>query len=426
MTSTTKTIYFALIHILFLPTILAAQSWLPVPIEIPEYNFLEDSKNTLVVPHKGDSTLLNNFFARYDTLLREHKGKLSIVHIGGSHVQAGVLTDQIRLNLNNNDFSAARGYIFPYKVARTNNPHSYSVSYNGRWRTERCVKRTHDVELGVGGIAVYTDDVDADIKISLPQTKSIVKNYYQRIKLLGYVKDGADWAVMPVIKINNGLNQIFYPNYDYVDNSHYTFDLRGNYTEFNVYFQQLDTVIHTFVVTGFVLENDEPGIVYHAIGTNGAAVPSYLGCERFDSEISVLAPDMVVFGIGINDAVPTDFDVEAFKNNYNTLMAKIRKSSPNCVFVFITNNDSYRKVRRRRYAPNSNAVKVQKAMYELAIQNRGAVFDQFELMGGMRSMRKWQAAKMAKRDLIHFTPKGYQLLGDLFYNAFINYYLGLR
>ena len=112
MTSNTKTIYFALIYI-FLPTILAAQSWLPVPIEIPEYNFLEDSKNTLVVPHKGDSTLLNNFFARYDTLLREHKGKLSIVHIGGSHVQAGVLTDQIRLNLNNNHFSAARGYVLP-------------------------------------------------------------------------------------------------------------------------------------------------------------------------------------------------------------------------------------------------------------------------------------------------------------------------
>ena len=89
MTSTTKTIYFALI--IFLPTILAAQSWLPVPIEIPEYNFLEDSKNTLVVSHKGDSTLLNNFFARYDTLLREHKGKLNIVHIGGSHVQAEIL-----------------------------------------------------------------------------------------------------------------------------------------------------------------------------------------------------------------------------------------------------------------------------------------------------------------------------------------------
>ena len=108
MTSNTKTIYFALIYILFLPTILAAQSWLPVPIEIPEYNFLEDSKNTLVVPQGGDSTLLNNFLARYDTLLREHKGKLNIVHIGGSHVQAGVLTDQIRLNLNNNDFSAWR------------------------------------------------------------------------------------------------------------------------------------------------------------------------------------------------------------------------------------------------------------------------------------------------------------------------------
>lgn len=423
MRYTNRLFYLNLILILFIQNISSQSQSLPSTIEIPDYNFIDNNKSKFIVPEKGDSTLINNFFTKYDILLKKRQGQLNILHIGGSHVQAGILTDQIRINLNNEAFSTTRGFVFPYRVAHTNNPYSYSVSYKGKWKSERNVKRTYNVQLGLGGIAVYTNDVDAEIKIDLPTTKNVVNNYHQTIKLFGYVKDGADWAVMPVIKTDAGAKRVFYPNYDYIGNSYYTFELRGNFNKFNVYFQQLDTVVHDFVLTGFVVENSEPGIVYHAIGVNGAAVHSYLGCERFQDEVDAIKPDMVVFGIGINDAVPFDFNVDTFKNNYNSLILKIKQSSPNCVFVFITNNDSYRRLKRRRYAPNTNAIKVQKAMYSLALENKGVVFDQFEIMGGLRSMRKWQEAGLAKRDKIHFTSRGYQLMGDLFYNAFVNYYL---
>jgi len=35
-------------------------------------------------------------------------------------------------------------------------------------------------------------------------------------------------------------------------------------------------------------------------------------------------------------------------------------------------------------------------------------------------MTKWRDAKLGRPDRIHFTPDGYNLLGDLFFNAFLN------
>ena len=34
-------------------------------------------------------------------------------------------------------------------------------------------------------------------------------------------------------------------------------------------------------------------------------------------------------------------------------------------------------------------------------------------------MQKWQNKKLAQSDKIHFTVAGYQLIGDLFFNAFM-------
>ena len=68
---------------------------------------------------------------------------------------------------------------------------------------------------------------------------------------------------------------------------------------------------------------------------------------------------------------------------------------------------------------NKNGLLVQQTCYRLAQETRGAVWDQFDIMGGLKSMQKWQNKKLAQSDKIHFTVAGYQLIGDLFFNAFM-------
>jgi len=126
-------------------------------------------------------------------------------------------------------------------------------------------------------------------------------------------------------------------------------------------------------------------------------------------------PDLVVFGIGINDAyMPTDeFKAEEYKQNYLALMNRIRSVNSEVKFIFITNNDSYYK----RKFPNKNALNVRDAMFELSKQENVAVWDFFTIMGGLNSIKKWEAEKLAKPDKVHFTNEGYQLKADLLFDA---------
>jgi len=127
---------------------------------------------------------------------------------------------------------------------------------------------------------------------------------------------------------------------------------------------------------------------------------------------------MVIFGLGINDANDSNFTPSTFKENYLALVEQFKKVNPNCFFIFITNNDSYKKTGKKYYV-NKNALKVQKIMYELAEETGGAVFDQFEIMGGLHSMEKWRLAKLAQNDRVHFTKAGYEVMGRLLFEAII-------
>ena len=143
-------------------------------------------------------------------------------------------------------------------------------------------------------------------------------------------------------------------------------------------------------------------------------MPSWLRCEDLERDLRIVAPDLVIFAIGINDAhMPADkFDPEVFKNNYRKLMALIRRVSPDCAFLFITNNDSYHKGR-----PNRNALRVREVFRQLATESNGCVWDMFAVMGGLGGSTKWRNAGLMAKDRVHFSPEGYRLNGDMLFDA---------
>jgi lysophospholipase L1-like esterase len=384
---------------------------------IPQYGFMNYKYKNIRIPGE-DSTRLNLFFQKMDTLIKCREGKINILHIGGSHVQADMFSHQVRQNLDaiNAEHRTSRGFIFPFSVAKTNNPTNYKVTYSGEWKAVRNVQKNREIPLGMGGIAVYTCDPSAQINVSL-NTDSFLRWEFDQLRLLGYVNDESD-GVAPVLYYNNDTIE---GNLDLISKS-YLFKLPLPDYSFSIGFIQKDSLPHTFIVNGFIPEKETPGIVYHAIGVNGASVPSYLNSENFEEELQLLNPDLIIFAIGINDAASRDFSVETFHQNYNELIAKIERVNPQCAYIFITNNDSFKKISRRKYAVNRNGPVAGKVFYKLAEEHQGGVWDLFSLMGGLGSMRSWQSSDLAKADKVHFKKEGYLLIGDMFYNALIDYY----
>ena len=65
----------------------------------------------------------------------------------------------------------------------------------------------------------------------------------------------------------------------------------------------------------------------------------------------------------------------------------------------------------------------EEAFMEMGKKYNAAVWDQFDVMGGLESMQDWEQAGLAQKDKVHFTKAGYQLMGDLLYNALIESYI---
>lgn len=359
-----------------------------------------------------DSMPLVRFYEKLDRVIRTRKGNVHIMHIGGSHVQAGTMSNRIRRHVlaEYGGEPADRGLIFPYSAANVcNNPHDYSITRSDAFSLIRNVYKEYPSPLGMSGISVYCTQSVHSINFKMNDP-----DYDFATDTLVLFGRSNGMYIDPILKYDT----IWcFPNEADLDNERYYFYLDRPLQEFTFYFPC--GAADTFFVNGVWLKNGKPGVTFTSIGVNGAAVPSYLRCKNFTRDMKAFPPDLVIFGIGVNDAYGNDFDSTAFKNNYLQLIARIRAASPDCAFIFLSNNDTWKKGKKGRYYVNQTGPEVSDVMHRLANLTGGAVWDQFEVMGGLGSMDKWYKKGLGKKDRVHFTVNGYNLIGDLFWHAFV-------
>ena len=398
--------------------LLAQDSTLLKPV--PKLPFAHLDRNRIVFP--GDSTAMERFFDKMDSVIFLGQGNVNIMHIGGSHVQAGVFTQQFRDDLLSigDDLMGGQYFVFPFTAGGTNNPSHFMVSSTGSWAYCRnAVRKETDKRMGLAGAAITTTDPNATVSIvsrSRRPTELTPEFSFNKVTLIGFSETD---NVMPVVSYDDTTRQGQYDDYQ----STYTFLLPTPTDSICIRF---DTMPGEFTLTGVLLENGASGISVHGVGVNGASVPSYLRCDDFERDLQLIRPDLIIFGIGINDAAEKDFEKRTFMKNYDDLIQIIQRVNPDCALLFLTNNDSYKRVRvkkKRRYEVNPNGKIVEDAFMEMGRQYNAAVWDQFDIMGGLRSMSDWEKAGLAQKDKVHFTNAGYQLIGDLLYNALITSYL---
>lgn len=389
------------------------------PIEDLEFAHFE--RNRLIFP--GDSLAMERFFSKMDSVIFLGEGNVSIMHLGGSHVQAGVFTQQFRDDLLSigTDLVGGQYFVFPFSAGGTNNPSHFRVSSTGFWNYCRnAVRKDTDKRMGLAGAAITTTDSTASVSIISRERRVTAlspKFEFNKVTVIGFSETE---NVVPVVGYQGDTLKGKYDE----QLSTYTFQLPTYTDSICIFFEKMPG---EFTLTGVLLENGMPGISVHGVGVNGARVSSYLRCDDFERDLNLIRPDLIIFGIGINDAADKDFEVKYFKSNYNKLIKIIQRVNPDCAILFVTNNDSYKKEKAKRkkdrYQVNPNGRIVEEAFMELGKQYNAAVWDQFDIMGGLCSMQDWEAAELAQKDKVHFTNSGYKLIGDLLYNALITRYL---
>ena len=398
---------------------LVAQT-LPLTKSVPDHPFAHFERNAILYP--GDSLAMERFFQKMDSVVFYGEGNVNIMHIGGSHVQAGMFTQRFRDNLLSISFDLIGGqyFLFPFSTGGTNNPSHYIVRSTGEWSYCRnAVRKETNKRMGLAGAAVTTEDPTATVSIMTREKRpcDLSPDFdFNKVTIIGFSETE---NVVPQVSYDGTTIQGQYDE----RKSSYTFSLSDFTDSICISF---DSFPGEFTLTGVLLENNMPGISVHGVGVNGASVPSYLRCDDFERDLELIRPDLIIFGIGINDAAEKDFEKNTFKKNYDELIQILKRVNPDCALLFVTNNDSYKRVKvkkKTKYEVNPNGKIVEEAFMEMGKQYNAAVWDQFDIMGGLKSMQDWENAGLAKKDKIHFTDEGYQLLGDLLYNALITRYI---
>jgi len=369
---------------------------------INEYPFIRYDLNEM--HHFGNDPYSERFFEKLDTLLRTGEGRINIVQIGGSHIQAGTFSGQIRTRLQelNGEMNAGWGFMFPYRISHTNSPFGYYIRYTGFWRSCRNIEKRKNDSLGVGGISATTTSQKASLTVLLERENKL--DYRFTNVRIFCNNDNSNYSV----SIDSSLVKQKTEGDGFIE-----FQLNTLVDSLHISIQKTDNRPGAFSLYGLTTESAPNGFLYHSIGVNGAHVPAFLRCQLFEKQLAQLKPDLVILGLGINDAYGRRFSQKQFEEHYSELIERIRRAAPNTAIIFTTNNDSYL---YRRYV-NKNGLKVEESMFNLAQKYQTGVWDMFAVMGGLNSIVLWQKNNLARYDKIHFTHEGYSLLGDLFFSA---------
>ena len=94
-----------------------------LPLAARHYPFIRGDKNYLQYPAwKSPDYAL--FLRKLDTLLATGGTDVRVLHVGGSHVQAGTMSDRLRRRFLSLKYGmdGGRGLVFPFAAASTNTP----------------------------------------------------------------------------------------------------------------------------------------------------------------------------------------------------------------------------------------------------------------------------------------------------------------
>ncbi len=411
MKSNVKLIFFTGCILLLHTASLQAQqakSTSKVPLEIRK------DANKIIDSNKSLDIFYNKLYQLNQPAVRNNANPsvVSILHIGDSHVQAGFLTVTIMNRLQARFGSAGRGLIFPLKLARTNEPFDYDILSESKWDKTLVVQRTQALPLGLGGLSIKTDDEQFSFEIR-SSAREKIDHSFNKITIFHHEKAPELYVTDPAIKSQHQPSPYPFASVIRLDHNVNSLVLSTG--------QQINKV-DSAIYYGFSLENGKSGLLYHSVGINGAQFRHYGSVQNFAQQISILKPELFIFSLGTNEAFRGRLNERSLFNEIDAIIDPIRKANPRALLLIMTPPDCLTANADKSRESNPNIAIVRKVLIRYAEEKGCAYWDLYSILGGNGSANKLYEAGYLSKDGVHFLKGGYNMLGDLFYDALIRNY----
>lgn len=387
--------------------------------EAPQIEFSDDELDGIPSFINLKANTINMNGADWSDLRRKiastDSSTVTIVHIGDSHIQADFATGKTRALMQSHYGSAGRGLIIPFKLAGTNEPRDYILKSNSKWQSSKLMKPNGDVPLGFTGIGISPASDTADLTIgTLSRTGdaepfNMFKIYHLGKLLIDSVSSSGKAISFSAL---------------YTD-SVTTVRLPESVTEVTIGFTATDNP----AIYGVVLTNGKNGgILYHAIGNNGATYRSYNMLPESARHIGDMNPDLIIVSLGANEAFSRLTSDEIY-HSIDTFVSNLRKAHPESEILLTTPMECQKSTRvrrkgkkrsRRSYIVNEKVLTARNAILRYAGNHGLPVYDWYDVAGDTGASKSWVNAGLMAKDRIHHSYKGYRLHGTLLFDALNN------
>ena len=438
-----------------------------------EVDSVEVDTATIVLPENGlkNPNGILSFFQKLYILDRNDpmvKGrKINIVHIGDSHIQADLLTNKVRKDLQKVFGNGGRGLVFPHSLARTNGSSDIRFSSNTGWQSRRNISPPDGSPVGLSGIALYTNSDDFaielntkeignefnTIKLVTPKNRNsfglatakrtitlestVPKKIVHKIKngeAISVIADQYNVSIAAIKKLNRLKSDkiragrtLKIPTSEMQPRSvkRSEFIPLELLSDADTHFYQTDNSLDkiyllpnkgekSFALNGVVLENKNSGVLYHNIGVNGAKFSDYNKYPLFFEQLKALQPDLVIVSLGTNES----FDKmrgEDYMAQLDLFLQNVKAQNPGAAILVVTPPPS---LFQRKY-PNIFAADYAQKILNAAEIKGYAVWDLYSQFGGLYGVNRNFRKGLMANDRVHYSKAGYEQQGDLLSEALL-------
>ncbi len=395
--------------LLLLPIIARAQAegniWEPAPFTT--YSFIHGDANTIEAHNKLDS-----FYHKLQAIKATRKGKVSIVHIGDSHLQADGITSVVRNGFQQFFGDAGRGLVFPYQLAGSNAPHDVKSSSNVSWKSNRLTSPDKPITTGISGYGIHSAAKNAFVNLQLKETDGKQDSFNRLVFFLGndsvsyMLGDSGLASPIPVVTHRHTVGATVAVNTSFM--------LKGFELGKASAPEPCD-----FSFYGVSLERkDNAGVLYHTIGVNGARYSQFLQSGLFWEQLKALEGDLFIVSLGTNEAQNQFVNEQEFIAICDSFVKRVEAIAPKAAVIITTPAGSYYKIKK----PNKSIQTVSAAINKYCSKSGNPCWDLFKISSGFEGTAAWKKYNLISHDGVHYNNLGYQLQGSLLLGAFASGY----
>lgn len=375
-----------------------------------EYAFINYEADTII-----NGAYLSPLYNKLIRLENCDSTRVSILHIGDSHIQADYLTHEVRKKMQLRFGNAGRGLVFPLRVAGTNEPADYRSSSNAGWNISKITNASTSPASGISGITISTSQSGAYLDFTTNNHDDL--DYSFNKVTLFHTKDSSQFDCrFTVAPEKFGYLMSALPLEPNDMSTEVVFSHPSNYIRIQA--EQTEYGQKSASIYGVLLQNNKPGVFYHNVGINGAHFNDYNNSPLFFGQIKNLQPDLIIISLGTNEGANIKITEAEMMTSVVTMIRKINAASPLSLILLTTPADDYLK---KKYK-NPYLETVQRALVKTAEAEKIACWDLYSIAGGFGSCTEWRNAGMLHSDGVHFNKQGYTLQGSLLYNALVDSY----